>query len=412
MKNHAKNHLKDYAKKQPIIIFLVLLALSTVANANTFVESCYLARYPDVVTGWVNNGGKAIDHWNRHGQFEGRIPDCRGMAMPNPPPPTPPGAPPPSVNPPSGSQYTINGGGPRPIEISVDPVRFAGAVSSVKWNGVEFINVHDRGRQLQTAVQYDGYAECNNPTEAGSSHDGRGARSTSRLLAHSKTSPSQLANQIQMAYWSYRQLTGACVKGIDTRLTSPLSNTVLNKNISIGAFGDPQIVDYSLTITHQKRDVALEVTYELLTGYLNSEFKRFFYVSKKTGGLAEYLASDLKDISGNGFPPGSYMGQAARKQQFDPVIMSNASGSHAMGAYIPASQIANCKSGFGYAVFHFNLGGSGPNGAGTNKWNLAAYDSVNSKCIVNNSRSFKVYLVVGTLAEVHQKLGKLLKSAP
>jgi hypothetical protein len=191
-----------------------------------------------------------------------------------------------------------------------------------------------------------------------------------------------------------------------------LSNTILEKNISIGAFGDPQIISYALQVTHQQRDVSSQVIYELLTGYLNNDFKRFFFVSKTGGVLNEYLASDLKDISGNGFPAGSFMGQSSKKRQFDPVILSNASGSHAMGVYMPASQIVRCGGGFGYAVFHFNLGGSGPNGAGTNKWNMAAYEDVNGKCIVNNARAFKVYLAVGTLAEVHGKLVKLFKSAP
>ena len=387
--------------------------------AALYNESCYLQRNPDVVTGWVQKGKSAYDHWMQYGHKEGRIPDCRGMTPPpigsappghsQPVSPAPPSSPSPSPVP-SGSENTIVGPGGNPVQISVDSDRFGGAVASLRWNNVEFINSHDHGRQLQTAVQYDGYAECNNPTEAGSSHDR--SKSTSRLLSQSKTSASQLSNQIQMAYWSYGKVTGACQKGLDPRIKSPLSNTILSKKITIGAFGDPQIVDYSISIAYAKGDATSQVIYELLTGYLNSEFKRFFFVTQKTGKLNEYLGSELRDISGNGFPAGSYLGQSPRKQKFDPVILSNPSGSHAMGAYISPGQITACGSDFGYGIFHFNLGGSGPKGAGTNKWNMAAYDSANNRCIVNGKRSFKVFLAVGTLADVHAKIARLIKVAP
>jgi hypothetical protein len=387
-----------------------ILSLPAYGQANgTFNEACYLQRYPDVVTGWVNNGGKAIDHWLRHGQYEGRIPDCRGMAQPAPAPNPAPGPNPPPPS--SGGAYTIVGGGPRPIEISVDPKRFAGSVTSLKWNGVEFVNIHDHGRQIQTAIQVDGFSECNNPTEAGSSHDVKSSTSTSKLLAHSKIASNQMANSVQMAYWSYRKLTGACPKGIDSRITSPLSNTILDKRITIGAFGDNQIVSYALAINHGPRDVTQSVVYEFLTGYLNSEFKRFFFVTTQNGALNEFLPSELRDISGNGFPPGSYQAHSNRKKTFDPIILSNPSGSHAMAAYVPPSQITSCGAGFGYAAFHFNLGGSGPKGSGTNKWNMASYESVNSKCIVNGVRRYNVYIAVGTLSEVHSKLQTLIRSA-
>jgi len=50
--------------------------------------------------------------------------------------------------------------------------RLAGAIDSLKWDGVEFIDSHDHGRQLQSAISADVngvfHVECYNPTEAGS----------------------------------------------------------------------------------------------------------------------------------------------------------------------------------------------------------------------------------------------------
>ena len=64
--------------------------------------------------------------------------------------------------------------------------RLAGAIHSLTWNGREFIDSFDHGRQLQSACSFnlgqkEFHAECFNPTEAGSRSDGRGGISTSRL---------------------------------------------------------------------------------------------------------------------------------------------------------------------------------------------------------------------------------------
>ena len=65
--------------------------------------------------------------------------------------------------------------------------RLAGAIDSVRWDGVEFIDSHDHGRQLQSAINADVdgvfHAECYNPTEAGSVVDALGPKTTSRLEA-------------------------------------------------------------------------------------------------------------------------------------------------------------------------------------------------------------------------------------
>ena len=66
--------------------------------------------------------------------------------------------------------------------------RFAGAIQSLTWDGVEFINSADHGRELQSACSFDNTSMANaetfNPTEAGSRSDGAGPVAT-RLLATS-----------------------------------------------------------------------------------------------------------------------------------------------------------------------------------------------------------------------------------
>src|SRR3982750_2658169 len=65
--------------------------------------------------------------------------------------------------------------------------RCAGAIHSLTWNGKEFIDSADHGRQLQSAANFDAgeqpfFPETFNPTEAGSARDGAGKKSTSKLL--------------------------------------------------------------------------------------------------------------------------------------------------------------------------------------------------------------------------------------
>lgn len=82
--------------------------------------------------------------------------------------------------------------------------RLAGAIDSLTYNGMEFINSADHGRQLQSASNFDAgkpfSPEVFNPTEAGSMHDGAGPKSTSRLLKI-KASGNELSTTIQMAFW-------------------------------------------------------------------------------------------------------------------------------------------------------------------------------------------------------------------
>lgn len=374
---------------------------------NDFDEECYLARYPDVADKWVSNGGVAIDHWLKYGKSENRIPGCVPAIEPSMPTTVPRMV--------SGSKNVITGAGSLPIQITLSPDKFAGAVSSITWNGKEFINIFDHGRQLQSAMQVDGYHECNNPTEAGSERDGRGSTSTSKLLEMKKVSQRSIYSKSQMALWAYNHSTGACTKGLDTRLTSPLSEHYLEKRITIGALNDPQIVGYSIKFTHGDRTVSEKVVYEFLTGYVTAEFDRFFYLKLSNQALQEYTLADFGSLSGSGFPSGSYFGKAVTKDIFDPIVVSTANGSHAMGVYVPKRSILNCKSVFhGYGLYKFNLGGTGDWALrnATNKWSLALEDSISSSCFKDNTRTFKVYFAIGTLDAVRRKLIKITQKVP
>src|SRR4029079_17823932 len=83
--------------------------------------------------------------------------------------------------------------------------RCAGAIHSLTWNGKEFIDSADHGRQLQSASNFDAgkepfFPETFNPTAAGSARDGAGKKSTSKLL-ELRAKNNELATKSLMAFW-------------------------------------------------------------------------------------------------------------------------------------------------------------------------------------------------------------------
>ena len=110
--------------------------------------------------------------------------------------------------------------------------RTAGAIDSVVWNSIEFINACDHGRELQVAVTLDGHAECYNPTEAGSNRDARGTffSSTSQLVSITSGNNSALETSVNPAFWlapgeREAQPSAGCSVALNTELTSAYTTT-------------------------------------------------------------------------------------------------------------------------------------------------------------------------------------------
>lgn len=132
--------------------------------------------------------------------------------------------------------------------------RFAGAVSSIKWGGKEYINNWDHGRQLQLDSQFFNRYICYNPYEAGSFEDGQSSTSSSKLLSLSKPSANQLEATTQMAWYYKNWIPEPNVKPEDycgdpsqwlpvTPYVSPLSNYTVHKKITIGFAGIPNVIE-------------------------------------------------------------------------------------------------------------------------------------------------------------------------
>lgn len=264
--------------------------------------------------------------------------------------------------------------------------RLAGAIDSLTWNGREFIDSTDHGRQLQSACSFDCagqnkfVAERYNPTEAGSRRDGAGPTSSSRLL-RLKAAGNTLTTTTQMAFWL---APGETTGGWPAFNDRTLSDHRLTKRVQIGVEGLPHAIQYDVTF-HVPRDERRHTIgqFEALTGYMPADFSRFFKLDLSSGKMLP-----LSDGPG---------------EQSMPVILATPDGSHAMGVISPDQPSQGFESA-GYGRFRFLA-------EKVVKWNCVF--RVRSKgdspqaSIPLQDYHYRVYVAVGTLEDVRSTLMKL-----
>ena len=156
--------------------------------------------------------------------------------------------------------------------------RVAGAVDSMRYQGVEFIDSHDHGRQMQSAASFDCsrddpfWPERFNPTEAGSRSDGLGPSSTSRLLSfEAKDKTIQTKNQ--MAFWLPPGEQSFGRPGLNT---TRISNHLLEKRIQIGCSVSPNAIQVDVAFEMPRDEKHRLAQFEVLTGYMPVHFQRFW----------------------------------------------------------------------------------------------------------------------------------------
>lgn len=255
--------------------------------------------------------------------------------------------------------------------------RVAGAIHSLRWNGREFIDSLDHGRQLQSAANFDANLqpirpETYNPTEAGSRRDHIGPTSTSRLL-WLRTAGNRLESKAQMAFWL---APGEFSAGHPARNTTLLSNHLLAKNVTIGAPGLPHVIAYETVFTVPPGERHQQAVFEALTGYMPAEFSQFWKYNAATAQL-----EPLSDGPG---------------EQLQPVVLATPSGSHAMGIWSPTA-------GARYGRFRFAR-------ERVVKWNCVFRHGGPGGGIAPGEYRFRHFIVVGDLETVRKNLEHLTRT--
>jgi hypothetical protein len=268
--------------------------------------------------------------------------------------------------------------GPSDIVITTT-TRLAGAIHSVTWNGKEFIDSHDHGRQLQSAINCDCglpfQPEVFNPTEAGSMSDGAGPTSSSKLLRLHAAGP-ELRTTIQMAFWLK---PGEKSSGHLARNAKVLSNHQVSKRVHIGYKNLPHAIQYDVTFTIPRGERHTYAQFEAVTGYMPQEFRCFRRYYPRTHTL-----EDLDDGPG---------------EQSYPVVFATADGAHAMGVFSP-DQPSPGFEGAGYGRFAFKS-------ERVVKWNCV-FRLRDARGIAAGDYRFRTFVIVGTLQDVKTTLDSLV----
>jgi len=253
--------------------------------------------------------------------------------------------------------------------------RLAGAIHSLTWDGKEFINSTDHGRQLQSACSFDNTptanAETFNPTEAGSRHDGAGPSSTSRLIELSAEG-NHLRTRTQMAFWL---APGERSEGQLARNTNTLSEYVLTKDVRVGYERWPQALDYRVTFTVPTNAEHKFAQFEALTGYLPPEFDTFWQFNPNSEKL-EPLSDGPGEIN-------------------SPVVLATTDGRHAMGIFAPPQAQPKAQpntTGPSYGRWRFSV-------EKVVKWNCV-FRVRNANGLSPGDYSYHMVVPMGTLEDV------------
>lgn len=254
--------------------------------------------------------------------------------------------------------------------------RVAGAVDSVFWNGREFINSYDHGRQLQPALSKNGHGECFNPTLAGNRADDVRTTTTSVFEAASAAGTA-LTTQTLPAFWLEPFTTDWCGPVINT---TRVSNYRTNTDIQVGLPGMRHAIRFKTRVYVPEAVGSLVI--EAPTGYLAGDFTAFYTYNDATQSLTQ-LSSTL--------PAG---------EQGKPLVLSTPNGSHAMGVWSPSLPQPSFPT-IGYGQFRFP---GGAESQATMKWN-AVYRT--GAVAAGTTLNYTTYIAVGSRENVRVTLAQL-----
>ncbi len=348
-----------------------------------FSIQAYLDANPDVKAATSDSALAGIAHFVMYGRAEGR---SRGR----------PGVPMSSAIPEGG--LTIGNG---VVQLGVAP-RTGGAINSLVVDGREYINDFDHGRQLQVAWQMNHGGEGNNPTEGGSSADGVGPTTSSKVLSASATTTG-LTVTTQPAWWLQAGDTvpASGVAATNGGSGQPMSNQVLTKSVEVGMMVGgifyPNIIRHDASVTFP--DGAQFVGMEMPTAYLQGDFDHHYVYDIDSTALLPQSMFDSYGQMQAAYSQDAY----GPRHRPNPFVLATADGQHAM-AIVPALPMA--------PGFEDQLLGrmSFPNADPAQATQKMSALMTASNIAPGTTLSATTYVIVGSLAEVQATLEALYGS--
>lgn len=320
------------------------------------------------------------------------------------------------------------------VIIKSSNVTMAGAISSLTFRGVEYIDSYDHGRELQSATSFNYLGECFNPTEAGGRYNSHGHLPSSSILEDYKITSTSLYTKTNMAFWlrpneDYKKLCGITGRNGLPAYSRAVNSTILSghrleKIVTVGVGNLPNVLDYQVTFHIPSLPNTLndrkQIQVEVLTGYMPYNFGYFWGYNPKSRELIR-----ISDGPGD--------------QPHFPIIMATSDGKHAMGILSldpPSTDPEISNSSYGRFRFRPEKRGINTGGGfigqvlddalefgasvvgrelprdllGTVKWNVVR--RITGDKAVPGSYSYRIYVPFGTLTEVIDAMNALYQKQP
>lgn len=215
--------------------------------------------------------------------------------------------------------------------------RDAGAVCSIVYDGHEFVNDYDHGRQLQIAWSYNDLGEAYNPTEAGSGDDFTKPTSTSKLLSV-RVEGATLVTESHPAYW---QRVG------QGRNIQETTQDTLRKKITLGYGGDLHVivVDAEVTISPELTGPPIrKIRIEAPAFYTSSALTEHYQLDRRDGSMLKIPPPARPEARHTGM--NDRMRLNTERQRI--AILSSPDGKYAAGVYTP--QVDNFWTYSSYSI--------------------------------------------------------------
>lgn len=253
------------------------------------------------------------------------------------------------------------------------------------WNGMQFVNTRDYGRQIQTALFHGN----KNPTEAGDQHSDLGLpaarRHGSPILNNHNSGTTQVTRAIPLDFIPENFGGGA---------DHPVvwMDMVIGKDVTLNFNGMGSVAKYTTVVSVPT--TLSNASIEIPTGYLRANFNRFWTYNAETDTLTEVTAS---------VPNCNFTTPFRFNVNFGGVMISDSSGANAMGIYGVHTSQGGSVNTFTLWKFLCFDGGQEATSSDTVKWS-AVFEA---GTIFAGTTAFNTYIITETVNTVASKMRQL-----